>query len=571
MTTYFDNDRTGDYDPGQEAQRAKNARSKASMKRREKSLKKEETRKVQARAKGHLDRDPIEKCIAVLRFQNYGNVRNIIDDEDNWPPGHSEIDSDWELEVQQNRNYYRSNTPGVQQLAVDDPYGELDDLTGHPEARGCGECRGSEKDCSMVKGGTFPCDQCLDGGLDCRTILRPTQKGACECCLEDGEECSIKDDPNQASCDNCSFLQHVCVLVALDGYRTPRIPLDEILYGPNRKHVQCTVCRREEKRCSLKKKTDKPPCRYCNKNGLGCTFEDLPKIIVEKKPASRKKVVDNVGGDAPEVSRPTASLFTAQDLADMYREDTRESVREATPDIEMEDEYGNKGMLTKIRTSFANPIRFYIEVDQASDCNFCAMPMFGIVGYFEREVHVIRWYSGLGHTEVGGGHCAEKGEGSTVMCIGCTNTRLQVICCPRHTYERLFDAVELPDFCTLGDDLMNAPPGSENMKYEQLRWCSLCFTPASIGCSTIQASLAGGEDEEVVGCGLRLCEGCFEALQGNFVGDFDLLAEAMASQPKTSEDDEATDELQGKPRADVDFISHEGLLMRCVNAGCEAQ
>lgn len=77
----------------------------------------------------------------------------------------------------------------------------------------------------------------------------------------------------------------------------------------------------------------------------------------------------------------------------------------------------------------------------------------------------------------------------------------------------------------------------------------------------------GRDDEEVIGCGARLCEGCFEALQGNFAGNFEYLAKVMGEQPKTAEGDEHTGELQSKPRADIDFIRQEGLLMRCASAG----
>ncbi|KAH7399122.1 hypothetical protein DE146DRAFT_523798 [Phaeosphaeria sp. MPI-PUGE-AT-0046c] len=562
-TTYFDNDRTGNYDPAQEVEQAKTSRL---MKRKGKATKKGEKAKTKGNAKGQTYEDSVEKCIAVLRFRNFGNVRNLTNDKDNWPTGHSDIDPDWELERQRNREYYRSKTPGVQQSVVDDPCGKLDDLTGHPEARGCQECRRAEKDCPMVNGGTFPCNPCPEDGLVCKTILPPTEKGACERCVEEEEEaeCSFENDPNQASCDHCSFHQHACIPLPPHDYCTPRISLDKILYGPDRKHVHCTVCRREKKRCSLKKKTDKPPCKSCKKNCSACTFEDLPSI--EKNHAGKKKAAGPTGGNAPKLSRPGSKIFSAQDLADMYREDNRERVREPTPEIEMEDETGNKGMLTKIQTSFASPIKFNAFQDYTPDCNFCEMPMFGFVGYFEREVHVIRWYSGLGYTEVGGGHCAEQG-GPTKMCQGCTYMRLQIICCPGHAFEAEPDAAGPLDFVSLANEIMSAVPGSEDFRFQQQRWCTLCFTPATVGCGTRQPSIRGGDDDEVTGCGTRLCKRCFQALQCKFSGNFELLAKAMADLPKTSEENDATNELQGKPRADVDFIRHEGLLMRCVAAG----
>ena len=53
--------------------------------------------------------------------------------------------------------------------------------------------------------------------------------------------------------------------------------------------------------------------------------------------------------------------------------------RSPTPEIEMEDEAGHKGTLTKIMTSFAHPIQFG-SIENTSDCNFCELPIFGFVG-----------------------------------------------------------------------------------------------------------------------------------------------------------------------------------------------
>ena len=89
----------------------------------------------------------------------------------------------------------------------------------------------------------------------------------------------------------------------------------------------------------------------------------------------------------------------------------------------MEDTDGHKGMLTKIKTSFSHPIHFG-AIENTTDCNFCELPIFGFVGLFEKEVHVIRWYSGLGYTEVGGGH-AENGP--TTMCQVCNIGKLYLV------------------------------------------------------------------------------------------------------------------------------------------------
>jgi hypothetical protein len=556
--TYIDTDKTGDYDPATEA------RLKELRKRRAKVAKKSKSKGGDKEKKKHkTQKESTPKLIVRLRFEAFGTVRNITNDVDNWPENHSVVDSEDEEEVRKHREYFRHNTPGVdQQYGIQDPRGEVDDLTGHPAARGCISCRRSDKDCSMVEGSTCPCDQCEADGQDCRPILQPAENGRCEQCAEDEQECSFEEDPDQMICDYCNSNDHICVPTPPPDYKTPRVSYDEHLYGPNRKHIKCTFCRTEKKRCSLKQKTDKPPCKSCKKHGLGCTFYDVPKVPSRPKAAAKQKhTLDPTQGPAPEVSQPGSDFFTPEDIADMERAESATRSREPTPELEMEDSAGNRGQLTKMQTSFAHPIQFYIS---DADCEFCDLPVFGFVGHFERQVHVIRWHNGLGYTEVGGGHCEEKGP--TTMCLDCTNMRLQVIVCPSHSFQRLSDSDEELDWYAISEELMSAEPGSAEVRWQLQRWCSMCFSVATYGCATTQRALVGEDDEELPGCGLRLCESCFETLQGVFGGNVEDMVVEMEKQPKVSEEDELTEALEAKPRADVGFLRHDGLLLRCVDA-----
>jgi hypothetical protein len=225
--------------------------------------------------------------------------------------------------------------------------------------------------------------------------------------------CSFENDPDQAICDHCADNELICDALPPKGYRAERIDITEILYGPDRLYTACTVCRKEKKRCSLKKKTDKPPCKYCKKNNIGCTFYDLPKI---EKNKGKAKAIGPTEGDVPEVSIPSSKFFSPEDLMDMDSRNVQIESRSPTPEVEMEDHVGHKGTLTKIKTSFSHPIQFGV-VENTTDCNFCELPVYGFVGLFEREVHVIRWYNGLGFTEVGGGHA--ENNGPTTMCQTC--------------------------------------------------------------------------------------------------------------------------------------------------------
>jgi hypothetical protein len=559
--TYLDSDKTGNYDPSQEARIKSLQLQKAKA---AKAAKK----KGKGKGKEKVEKDHVMKCIVKLRIKAFGNVRNLTEDEENWPQGWSDIESDYEADTANIREFYRHTTPNPDvQTPIEDAKGEIDDLTGHPAARGCKNCRKEDVDCSMVEGGAYPCDQCEDEECECIPILEPTVKGRCKQCAVDGQDCSFEEDPDKAVCDHCTEHEFICEALPPRGYKTPRTSIDDVMYGPDRKHVQCTFCRMEKKRCSLKKKTDKPPCKHCKKNGIGCTFYDLPKTGRESKAVAKAKAkaVGPTEGDAPEVSMPSSSIFSPEDLEDMMREEDNQTSREPTPEIEMEDEAGNKGQLTKVKTSFAHPIKFST---QESDCSFCEMPAFGFVGHFEREVHVIAWYSGLGYTETGGGWCEERG--ATTMCETCTYARIQITCCPDHEIQAMFEDNETPDFDLLAEELCSAE-ALEDRRYQLQRWCSMCFMPARWGCGTVQPAITlDGSDIETTGCGLRLCDKCVGDLRDVHGGKVeDLAAEMDLVRPKVSEEDEQTGNLEGKARADVGFLRVGGLMMRNVNAGIE--
>jgi hypothetical protein len=561
--TYLDTDRTGNYDPAQEAKlkalRAQRAKAARSTK-----------KKGKGKAKEKVPKEHIPKCIARLYLKSFGNVRNVTNDYENWPKNWSDIGSDDEEAQREYRNYYRRNTPGREpQIGIDDPSGKVEDMTGLPAARSCGQCRVDGKVCSMTDGGTFPCEECEYGDHRCEPICARVTKRQCKQCVNNSQErCSFQEDPDQAVCDECMAGGQACEFLPPQGYRNSRICIDKILYGPNRRHTACTSCRREKKRCSLKKKTDKPPCVHCRKNNTGCTFYDLPKIVAEKKVSAKKKPTLGPTDDvAPEVSQPGSKFFSREDLEDMEHSDEEYMPREPTPEIEMEDNAGNKGMLTKINTCFAHPIAFNVDNNKYDDCNFCEMPMFGFVGHFEREVHVIRWYSGHGFTELGGGH--RELNGATAMCTECTNTRLTIIFCQGHEIERATDAFVDEDFTTVATELMDSPPGSEEMRNQLQRWCSMCSSVATHGCAKVQPALTGDDESDVTGCGLKLCDRCVATLRDDHHWDFPAMVEDMVLRPKANEEDEETGELEMKPRADVEFLRKEGLLTTSLIAAPE--
>ncbi|KAF2866200.1 hypothetical protein BDV95DRAFT_505462 [Massariosphaeria phaeospora] len=561
-STWVDHDQSGDFDPEEEA-------------------KKEATRLRQAKAKKGKAKQPkapkkrVAKLIVRFRFKAFGNLLNITEGCDNlWPVGWSDVDSQDEHEKPKNLLVYRQNTPDREpQVAIPDPNGEYDDLTGHPIARGCKSCRRFNQQCSTVEGGIVPCTQCTEDEIDCEPIKQAPMTGRCMRCKEIGAEhiCSLEtaDGEGQDVCDDCYNDEADCVPSAPPGHQ--RIDLDQILYGPDRKWIACTACRQRGARCSLKNKQAKPPCKYCKKNGIGCTFYEItkPEDILKKRRKKKNKGGAEGGADGGAegtVKMPGDGFFSAEDLADLECDEEEVVSREPTPSIEMTDAAGHFGVIKTIWTSFAHPIAFNISSDNKSACNFCEMPTFSMVGHFEKEVHVLKWYSGLGYTELAAGH--RESHGPTAMCEECTFRRLQIIVCASHDM-KAYDSRTTQDFDFAAEDLMLAPPRSALMQRQLQRWCSMCFSLATYKCSTTQESLSQPADVQepapLDGCGIHLCDNCEERFRLEFNSDSHEMARSLDKEPKARD----TDDDLIVVRADVGFLATDGLLMRNMDVAGE--
>lgn len=556
--TYIDNDKTGNYDPAEESRRQALKIQKLRV---AKAGKKERKSKTSPR------KEVAMKRIVRLRFKAFGNVRNYTDEQDNWPDGWSEVDTDCERQRQEDCEFFRRNTPGYeQQVPIDDPCNETDDLTGHPVARGCRRCREDLANCSMIDDGTYPCDQCEDNENECEPLAKPAVKGWCKQCFKNGQDiCSFENSPEHGICQYCADNEFSCEALPPPGYKIPRASIDDIMYSPDRKYLQCKSCRSNKRKCSLKKKSDNPPCKYCKKHGIGCTFYDLPDVIMKKKIIAKGKRAPN---NLPEVSRPNSDFFSPEDLADLKNDEEMAITRQDTPEVEMEDGAGNIGVVTKIQTSFAHPIQFSCFEENTTDCNFCELPVFSFVGHFERTVHVLRWHNGYGYTELGGGHC--ENTGPTTMCQPCTMGRAQILSCEMHHLRYIHDDLEaIPEFEETFAELLETAVTPSEVRYQLQRWCSMCFSPAIFACSTPQPSFLTNNESEVVleGCGLRLCGSCEKILREDFDGNSSAMAEFMDIQGKAKEGDENTEGLI--VRADVGFISFKGLLIKAMEVSHE--
>ncbi|KAF2639119.1 hypothetical protein P280DRAFT_403171 [Massarina eburnea CBS 473.64] len=589
VTTFIDEDRTGDFDPAEEAR-------KEAQKRIESKARKQSKAKGKGKGKGkqkavEVPKEFVRKLIVRLKFEAFGNVLNVTNSTDNWPDGHSILDTEDEHEQEERRTYFRQSTPGREpQIPVKDPYGELDDLTGYPEARGCKCCRQHLQHCSAIETGEFPCAQCTADDVDCHPLIEPKVKGRCKQCIERGTEaCSYEtEDCQGVQCDECFEDDIICEAgLPPSRYTVNRADIDRVMRGPDRKWVDCTNCRMLKKRCSIKKKSDKGPCKGCKKEKVPCTFYSTPIFELSRKKQGKKKVVENgessntaatstgylnIKDIAPDVHMPDSTFFSPSDLEDLEKassdddngNDDDTAMRDPSPEIELEDAEGRKGTMREIRTSFAHPIKFCTGTvdDYVPDCNFCEMPAYSFVGSFERTPLVIPWPNGAGFTEIAGGH-RETGDGATTMCQTCTFARLQILACEAHDVHPMPSLIPASDdFDTAAEELISAEPRSRAFQEQLLRWCSMCFSPATHGCCATQPSILGGEDDEMMeGCGLRLCGRCEKEFREVFVGDSSAMATAFDREKKAREGDE---EALKVVRADVGFLKSDGLLMRSV-------
>ena len=88
------------------------------------------------------------------------------------------LNDDEALEPSSKRHERR--TRAVQDADEDAALIDLADLVGHPVARGCKGCLDVGHRCPLLdEGSIYPCDVCLQDGVDCELIREPKEKRAC--------------------------------------------------------------------------------------------------------------------------------------------------------------------------------------------------------------------------------------------------------------------------------------------------------------------------------------------------------------------------------------------------------
>ena len=320
ITTWLDEDKSGDYDPEKEGQpliklnvpkrRLEGASSgtfsDASRIKRPKVVSHQYGRLL---GRSHPITFRLESTKGKELQQNLGTTG------DNWPlvdgqlPYKNVIIKELTPEPFDNNDYadrYRLRQR-AEDLNCNDDISDGKDVVselhlGHPAARGCKNCISLALECPLLNDNNmYPCLHCLEDGIDCELVMPPLKKRACERCRKVRRPCSyyLNDQDHDKPCTACSASGvHPCVAGPKSGkvrtgpsYNVAQINPVATQVADNRKTVSCTPCRRDKKRCTLRSKEDFGPCKYCKQNDSSCTFEDLPRKNPSKKDKSSNKVV----------------------------------------------------------------------------------------------------------------------------------------------------------------------------------------------------------------------------------------------------------------------------------------
>ena len=205
-STHIDEDESGNFDPTKES-REKSSRAAVTkrMKRAQQAKYDDDDRNNKPNKKGKYVPGPTQdfkfKRIVKLPIKAMGSVLNITDGKDNWPLNHSVTNSEDEAERQELLALYReplSSSLRAYHTPIPDPADEEDDLTGHPEARGCKRCRLQHNECSMMVNGLYPCINCQSGEMECQPIVEAALTIRCERCEQLGQPCSFESEQENA-------------------------------------------------------------------------------------------------------------------------------------------------------------------------------------------------------------------------------------------------------------------------------------------------------------------------------------------------------------------------------------
>ena len=625
LLTWYDDDDTGDYDPEEEKTQRKTTLKQVVRK----------SRQTIAGTCENADRLSVERVkrlshaaarhngvslVLTFMFESETGKEIVKTIPDNWPAVSWNVLSDDNIispipaEIHSDNNGSSTDLPERQLRrrasavnliddcppVIPDPAGIEIDLIGHPEARGCRQCRELCSPCTLLESyGTWPCFGCIESGEEhCELITPPSRKRNCDECLRQKIHCSYYDGSDTStSCIQCQKAGSLCTAApAPDGIRkrisydgnnaTAQEPLSDC-----RSYVTCTACRTARgKRCSLKSFYDYPPCKSCEKAGIKCSFDPIPMSLRKAKKSAQQPESEWVQIPQPDSKRTiTASVHGLEGVPDLI----------------------NLPPETRIfKTMLHHPIQFLYKPkneQEAKDrpCAFCKWEhasLLSVLGFGWRYVLVTPLgKQGLMYREVKTlkaqhpnqirNHLPYDPQGKDrpfSVCIPCTIKRTYIVGCEGHEMRPLetMPLCRNPDDCRLLE--VDQKKFDVRAMYGRLHWgasgprptdlwCSLCISPALYRCCTPQETdmwgslvnlrkqkphdtLAAIDIKQGDGCGLLLCDECYLTML-ECGGDIDGVIDQL--QMHTLRENPNKSWIIGE-RADAELLRKDGLLMKNV-------
>ncbi|KAL2441400.1 hypothetical protein ABEF95_014530 [Exophiala dermatitidis] len=175
------------------------------------------------------------------------------------------------------------------------------------------------------------------------------------------------------------------------------------------------------------------------------------------------------------------------------------------------------GRIVVITTPWAHPVQYKHIPTKTKPCHFCLDFRYGIYGYGQITVEVIKYPSiqgqdtGAGqYEETGNGHRA-RGREATRMCVSCALSRLYISRCDNHRFKQFLN--HSPERLLQYNGQVQVQPSHPPLKVGAYPTCSICPEAALWKCCSNQQYDKVGralspEHCHGQGCGLVLCDEC---------------------------------------------------------------
>lgn len=420
-----------------------------------------------------------------------------------------------------------------------------EDVSWRPQARGCKACFNLKlEDCSLVKDEYhWPCPACDLLEEFCELIVPPVRRQPCDDCKRRKIKCSYGYTRNHiAPCQQCVAANIKCqagpakefirrrIRYPKAGEDLPPPPVSEKRKGKHRAPEPCRECVQTETQCEYESDEPSGCCRVCKSTGLPCTAQDAPT-----EPPARNKA------NTPSPAESVVALVSNQPLVAHHP-------LEELPTVSRVEEVPY--VMKHINTAFYHPIIANCDIigSKSQLCSFCSDPTMHFIGAGPRTIQVYDYHDYRPFVENKNDPAT---SGPTALCVICTSKMLDIYGCQKHVKKAILGANPKES------DHLKAFRAIFSEEYKgSAEHCSLCLRLASFQCSIPTIDVRG---KPQLGCGLKLCIKCASRLEGLYDGSVqDMLA---------AKDDDDENELYGR-RADTEFLRKDGVLARHVAQLC---